>query len=122
LPLEPFEIRPAGEADRVPMALVLAAVAAERDGIATEPPVDVEARAAAWTLDGDLVAVAEGEVVGSIHVEPSRHGYGEIGMAWSRASGEGAASARLCSPRRSLPKVRLRRGGTASREVPARER
>ena len=38
------------------MALVFAAVAEERDGIGTEPPVDVEARAANWTLDGTFVA------------------------------------------------------------------
>jgi hypothetical protein len=39
------------------MADVFAAVAEERDGIATEPPVDVEARAASWTLDGTFVAL-----------------------------------------------------------------
>lgn len=68
----------------MPLAILFAAVAAERTGIATEPPVDVEARAAAWTLEGDIVAEAEGEVVGSIHVQASRHGYGEIGMAVAR--------------------------------------
>jgi len=52
----------------------------ERDGIATEPPVDVEARAASWTLDGVLVAVAGTEVVGSAHVV-SQHGFGEIANA-----------------------------------------
>jgi RimJ/RimL family protein N-acetyltransferase len=76
------------------LARLLAAVAAERTGIATEPPVDVEARAAAWTLDGDMLAEAEGEIVGSVHVQASRHGYGEIGMAvapeW-RGRGVGSA-------------------------------
>ena len=63
------------------MATVFAAVAEERDGIATEPPVDVELRAATWRLEGGLVAVVEGEIVGSIHVDVSPHGFGEIGMA-----------------------------------------
>jgi hypothetical protein len=40
------EIRLAGEGDRLPMARLFAAVAEERDGIAAEPPVDVEKRAA----------------------------------------------------------------------------
>jgi RimJ/RimL family protein N-acetyltransferase len=87
-------IRPAQEDDRLPLALVFAAVAEERDGIATEPPVDVEARAASWTLDGTLVAVADGEVVGSIHIDANRHGFGEIGMAVLREwRGRGVGSA-----------------------------
>jgi ribosomal protein S18 acetylase RimI-like enzyme len=81
----PFQIRPARDDDRLPLALMFAAVAEERDGIATEPPVDVAARAASWTLDGTIVAVADGQVVGSIHVAPSNHGFGEIGMAVARA-------------------------------------
>jgi hypothetical protein len=51
------QVRPARDEDRLPMADVFAAVAEERDGIATEPPVDVEARAASWTLDGTFVAL-----------------------------------------------------------------
>jgi len=81
---EAFHVRPAGDEDRLPMAVVFAAVAEERDGIATEPPVDVESRAARWTLDGTFVAVASGEIVGSLHVDPSRHGFGEVGMAVTR--------------------------------------
>lgn len=88
------EVRPARDDDRLAMATLFAAVAAERTGIASEPPVDVEARAAAWTLEGDIVAEAENTVVGSIHVQASRHGYGEIGMAvahdW-RGRGVGSA-------------------------------
>ena len=61
------------------MAEVFAAVAEERDAIATEPPVDVEARAASWNLDGTFVAVAGGDVVGSIHVQPNRHRFGDVG-------------------------------------------
>jgi ribosomal protein S18 acetylase RimI-like enzyme len=94
----PFAIRPARDEDRVPLALVFAAVAEERDGIATEPPVDVEARAASWTLDGTLVAVAGEDVIGSIHVDASRHGFGELGMAVLREwRGRGVGSALLAA-------------------------
>jgi L-amino acid N-acyltransferase YncA len=91
------EIRPAREEDRLPLARIFAAVAEERDGIATEPPVDVEARAASWTLEGTLVAEAErGEVVGSIHLDASRHGFAEVGMAVAHAwRGRGVGSALL---------------------------
>jgi len=89
-----FELRPARDEDRLPLALVYATVAEERDGIGAEPPVDVEARAASWTLDGTIVAVAAGEVIGSIHVAATRHGYGEIGMAIAREwRGRGVGSA-----------------------------
>jgi len=98
VPDAPVEIRPARDEDRLPLALVFAAVAEERDGIATEPPVDVEARAASWTLDGTFVAVADGEVVGSLHLERSRHGFGEIGMAVTREwRGRGVGSALLAA-------------------------
>ena len=55
-----FVVRPARPGDARAMAEVFAAVAQERDGIATEPPVDVEERAAAFALsaDGSIVAVA----------------------------------------------------------------
>jgi ribosomal protein S18 acetylase RimI-like enzyme len=108
-----FEIRPAHDDDRVPMALVFAAVAEERDGIATEPPVDVEERAANWTLDGTLVAVVGTEVVGSLHMQVSRHGFGEIGMAivreWrGRGVGTALLSAAIDSARkRGLHKLSL---------------
>ena len=94
----PFQVRPADEDDRLPMAAVLAAVAEERDGIASEPPVDVEARAAAWTLDGSFVAVAGTEVVGSIHLEASRHGFAEVAMAVAREwRGRGVGSALMAA-------------------------
>lgn len=79
-----FQIRPARDDDRLPLAVLFAAIAEERDGIATEPPVDIDARAASWTLDGTFVAVSGPEIVGSLHVELSRHGFGEIGMAVAR--------------------------------------
>ncbi len=82
----------------MPLAVVFAAVAEERDGIATEPPVDIAARAASWTLEGTLVAVADGEVVGSVHVDASRFGFGELGMAVLREwRGRGVGSALLAS-------------------------
>ena len=89
-----FLIRPARDEDRLPLAIVFAEVAEERDGIASEPPVDVEARAARWNLEGTLVAVAGDRIIGSLHVETSGHGFGEIGMAVARdwrGRGVGAA-------------------------------
>ena len=98
MPNAPFQIRPASDDDRLPLAVLFAAVAEERDGIATEPPVDVEARAASWTLDGTFVAVADAEIVGSLHLERSRHGFGEIGMAVGREwRGRGVGSALLAA-------------------------
>jgi RimJ/RimL family protein N-acetyltransferase len=73
-------VRPAGETDRVPVARLWAEVAEERDGIATEPPVDVDARAKTFDLNGTFVAEANGEIVGSLNVEISRFGFGELGM------------------------------------------
>jgi len=74
------------------VVLLFAEVVEERVWIGTEPPVDVDARAANWILEGDFVAEVNGEIVSFIHVQPSRHGYGEIGMAvksgW-RAAGSG---------------------------------
>lgn len=94
MPAPPFEIRPARDADRLPLAELFAAVAAERDAIATEPPVDVVARAAAWDVDGTLVAVADGEVVGQLHLDASPFGFGELGMAVARDwRGRGVGSA-----------------------------
>jgi ribosomal protein S18 acetylase RimI-like enzyme len=81
------------------MAELFAAVAGERDAIATEPPVDIDERAAqfARTVAGSVVAVAGGQVVGMLHVEASRHGFGEIGMlvdsGW-RGRGVGSALVR----------------------------
>ena len=81
--------------DRLPMAETFAEVAAERDAIGTEPPVDVEARAERWTLEGTFVALLDGRLVGGLHVDAVRyHGYGEIGMHLARdARGRGIGSA-----------------------------
>ena len=80
MPDASFEIRPARDDDRLALAILFAAVAEERDGIATEPPVDVEAAAARWTLDGTFLAVTGAEIVGVLDVDPSRHGFGDLGM------------------------------------------
>jgi RimJ/RimL family protein N-acetyltransferase len=91
-----FTIRQARPEDAEPMARLFAAVAAERDGIATEPPVDLEERAAlhARTADASMVAEAGGRIVGMIRVEASRHGFGELGMLVDRSwRGRGVGSA-----------------------------
>lgn len=91
---DPFEVRPAGEDDRRQLALLFAAVAEERDGIAAEPPVDVDRRAESLRLEGTLVAAARGQVVGYLHVDPSIFGFGEIGMLVAREwRGRGVGSA-----------------------------
>src|SRR5919201_603246 len=80
------------------MAELFAAVAEERNGIATEPPVDLDARTTqfAASIDGTLVAVAAGDIVGSLHVEANRFGVGELGMAVARPwRGRGVGSALL---------------------------
>jgi RimJ/RimL family protein N-acetyltransferase len=76
----PFEIRGMRDDDRYAAAVLFAAVAEERTGIGAEPPVDVDRRAARFTLDGAFVAVAGGEVVGLLHVEETPFGFGELGM------------------------------------------
>jgi ribosomal protein S18 acetylase RimI-like enzyme len=93
-----FVVRPARAADTRAMAELMAAVAAERDGIASEPPVDVEDRAALFArgIGGSLVAVAGDQVIGMLHVEASRHGFGELGMLVDRDwRGRGVGSALL---------------------------
>ena len=98
MPVAEFAVRPAGVSDARAMAVLFAAVAGERDGIATEPPVDVDERAAlfARTSEGTVVAVADGQVIGMLHIEASRHGFGEIGMLVDRDwRGRGVGSALL---------------------------
>ena len=91
-----FAIRQAVVEDAHAMAQLMAVVAEERDGVATEPPVDVEARAAqyAGAVAETLVAEAGGRIVGMIHVEVSRFGFGGLGMlvdAGWRGRGVGSA-------------------------------
>lgn len=75
-----ISVRPADEGDRRSLAQLLAAVAEERDGIAAEPPVDVDGLASRWDIDGTLVAIADAAIIGEISVHPSWMGFGEIGM------------------------------------------
>jgi L-amino acid N-acyltransferase YncA len=100
-----FAVRPASADDARAIAELFAAVAAERDGIATEPPVDIGERTAqfARTTASSMVAVAGDQIVGMIGVQASRHGFGEIGMAVDRGwRGRGVgASARPAASRGS---------------------
>jgi len=96
MPVAQFTVRPAAAGDGRAMAELFAAVAAERTGIATEPPVDVDERTDqfARSAAGSLVAVADRQVIGMIHIEASRHGFGEIGMLVDRGwRGHGVGSA-----------------------------
>src|SRR5215470_20107529 len=96
VPVTEFVVRPAQAGDARAMAELMAAVAAERDGIAAEPPVDIDERAAlfARTAGGSVVAVAGGQIIGMLHVEASRHGFGELGMLVHRDwRGRGVGSA-----------------------------
>ena len=93
-----FEVRPAAAADARVMAELFATVAAERTGIASEPPVDVEQRTAqfAASIAESIVADADGQIIGMIHVAVSRHGFGELGMLVDREwRGHGVGSALL---------------------------
>jgi RimJ/RimL family protein N-acetyltransferase len=94
VPSDRVEIRPAGEDDRRSLAELFVAVAAERNGIAAEPPIDVEWRASSFRLDGMLIAIGADAVVGYVHVERSFFGFGEIGMMVAREwRGRGVGSA-----------------------------
>jgi RimJ/RimL family protein N-acetyltransferase len=93
-----FTVRPASVADARAMAELFAAVAQERTGIATEPPVDVEDRTVQFTasIAESIVAVADGRVIGHIHTGVRRYGVGEIGMLVDREwRGRGVGSALL---------------------------
>jgi [ribosomal protein S18]-alanine N-acetyltransferase len=93
-----FMVRSARAADGRAMAELFAAVAGERDGIATEPPVDVRQRTTQFArgADASLVAVAGGHIIGILHVDVSRFGFGELSMLVDRGwRGRGVGSALL---------------------------
>ena len=95
-----FEVRPAQPEDARGLAELFAAVAEERDRIATEPPVDVEARTKKFVaaIDGTILAVASGDLVGSLHIFGNKFGVGEFGMAVARPwRGRGVGSALLAT-------------------------
>jgi ribosomal protein S18 acetylase RimI-like enzyme len=91
-----FAVRPASVDDARALAELFAAVAEERDGIATEPPVDIDQRAAQFARGSasSVVAVAGSQLIGMLHVQVSPHGFGEIGMLVDRDwRGRGVGSA-----------------------------
>jgi RimJ/RimL family protein N-acetyltransferase len=94
-----FEVRPARAEDARAMAVLFAAVAAERTGIATEPPVDIDERTATFEAGiagpaSNFVAVAGDQIIGLIHINPSHHGFGDLAMLVDRDwRGRGAGSA-----------------------------
>src|SRR5215469_11228887 len=90
MPVAEFVVRAARAGDARAMAEVFAAVAQERDGIATEPPVDIGQRAAQFARGAD------GRIVGMLHVEISRFGFGDLAMLVDRGwRGRGVGSALL---------------------------
>ncbi len=80
MPDDEIVVRAAVEGDRRALALLFAAVAEERDGIAMEPPVDLDRVTEGWEVDETLVAVAGGELAGELHLQPTRFGFAELGM------------------------------------------
>jgi putative acetyltransferase len=93
-----FAVRAALDEDRLPLAVLFAEVAAERDGIAAEPPVDVERRAASFNLDATIVAEAGAELIGGMWVVGTFFGSGEIAMLVARDwRGKGVGSALLAA-------------------------
>jgi hypothetical protein len=44
------------------------------------PPVDVDGRAALFVRSAgeSVVAIADGQIIGMLHLEVSRHGFGEL--------------------------------------------
>ena len=87
---KPIEVRPAEDYDRRPLALLFAAVAEERDGIAAEPPVDVEKRAASFNVDHMLVALTGASRLGTSSSSKAASGSVRSGR-WSREIGVVAA-------------------------------
>jgi RimJ/RimL family protein N-acetyltransferase len=96
VPMAQFEVRSAHAGDAKAMAELFAAVAEERSGIATEPSVDIGERAVLFARSAgeSIVAVADGQLIGMLHIEVSRHGFGEMGMLVERGwRGRGVGSA-----------------------------
>ena len=89
-------VRPASVGDAEAMAELFAAVAEERDGIATEPPVDIGERTAmfARSATDSVVAVADSQIIGLLNLQAIHHGFGEIGLLVDSGwRGRGAGSA-----------------------------
>jgi ribosomal protein S18 acetylase RimI-like enzyme len=91
-----FEVRDGRVEEARALVELFVAVAEERDGIATEPPVDLDAKTSqfAASIDHTIVAVAGSGVVGLLHLEPTRHGFADLGMLVAREwRGRGVGSA-----------------------------
>jgi RimJ/RimL family protein N-acetyltransferase len=95
-----FEVRAGRVEEARALVELFAAVAEERDGIAAEPPIDLGARTTefAAAMDHTIVAAVGDELVGLLHLEPSRHGFAELGMLVAREwRGRGVGSALLAA-------------------------
>ena len=93
-----YTVRVAEDRDRVPLATLFAVVAEEGDGIAAEPPVDVERRAASFDLAATIVAEAGDGIIGGIWMIGPFFGSGEIGMLVAHDwRGKGVGSALLAA-------------------------
>ena len=78
-----LELRPAGDADRRQLAICSRqSPRARRDR--DRAPGRRGSWAGKWRLEGTFLAVAEGELVGSLSIEESRFDFGELGMAVAR--------------------------------------
>lgn len=100
MPVAEFEIREGRVEEARALVELFAAVAEERDGIASEPPIDLDVRTTqfAASMDHTIVADAEGELVGLLHLEPNRHGFAELGMLVAREwRGRGVGSGLLAA-------------------------
>jgi RimJ/RimL family protein N-acetyltransferase len=77
-----FEVRQATRDDALPMAQLLSDVAEEGGLSATEPPVDVKGYAEMFApnTDATVVAYADEQLVGGVHTEVSKHGFGKVGL------------------------------------------
>jgi len=95
-----FEIRPGRPEDAREVAELFAAIAEERDGIATEPPVDLEARTSQFAASAErtIVAHAGGEIVGFLFLIAPRLGVTELAMAVAQPwRGRGVGSTLLAA-------------------------
>ena len=95
-----FEIRAGRVEEARALVELFAAVAEERDGIASEPPIDLDERTTQFAagMDHTIVAVAGEELVGLVHLEPTRHGFADLAMLVARGwRGRGVGSALLAA-------------------------